>query len=61
MKRYDFLIEISTLFYYFLSPNKYQLILLTYDIFFQSHHTCKSFESRLLASTKFNTLEPLTL
>jgi len=60
IKRQDFLIEVSAFFIIFY-PNRFQLLLLTYDIFFQSHHTYKSCETRLLHSTKFNNLEPLTL
>ena len=50
IKRQDFIIEVSTFFIIFY-PNRYQLFLLTFDTLFQSHHTYKSCESRLLAST----------
>ena len=47
-------------FDYLLILNRYLLLLLTFDTSFQSHHTYKSRESRLLASTKFKTLDPFS-
>ena len=55
IKRQDFIIEVSTFFIIFY-PNRYQLFLLTFDTLFQFHHSCKSCESRLLASTTTKSL-----
>ena len=38
--------------YKILIPNRHQLLLLAYDIFFQSHHSYKSCETRLSREAK---------